>query len=94
MQRIALLVVAGTDGAYIEFVGWNTEPDGTGTRYLAGMTPTLPEGTVLYAEWKPLSAGLPNTGLEVAQILPLALGLLAAGAILTTRRLKFKKRSA
>jgi uncharacterized repeat protein (TIGR02543 family) len=75
-----------------EFVGWNTEPDGTGTRYLAGMTPTLPEGTVLYAEWKPLSAGLPNTGLDVTHVLPLALGLLAAGAILTTRRLKFKKR--
>jgi uncharacterized repeat protein (TIGR02543 family) len=77
-----------------EFVGWNTEPDGTGTRYLPGSTPTLPEGTVLYAEWKPLSAGLPNTGLDVTHVLPLALGLLAAGAILTTRRLKFKKRSA
>jgi uncharacterized repeat protein (TIGR02543 family) len=77
-----------------EFVGWNTEPDGTGTRYLAGMTPTLPEGTVLYAEWKPLSAGLPNTGLDVTRVLPLALALLAAGAILTTRRMKLKKRSA
>ena len=49
------------------------------------------EGTVLYAEWQPLSAGMPNTGLKVAHILPLALGLVAAGAILTTRRMKFKK---
>jgi hypothetical protein len=34
---------------------------------------------------------MPNTGLKVAHILPLALGLVAAGAILTTRRMKFKK---
>jgi len=37
------------------------------------------EGTVLHADWQPLSAELPNTGLKVAHILPLALGLVAAG---------------
>ncbi len=37
-----------------EFVGWNTEPDGTGDAYLPGSIFTLTPGAdVLYAQWDP-----------------------------------------
>ncbi|WP_248922419.1 InlB B-repeat-containing protein [Olsenella intestinalis] len=37
-----------------EFVGWNTEPDGTGDAYLPGSIFTLtPDADVLYAQWDP-----------------------------------------
>lgn len=73
------------------WVGWNTEPDGTGTRYEAGMTPDLPEGTVLYAEWEPVASRLASTGLEFAPALSVALCLMAAGAFFATRRFNLKK---
>lgn len=73
------------------FLGWNTEPDGSGTRYAAGMTPILPEGTTLYAEWQPVSNGLANTGGDVAPVVPLGLSLLAIGAVLSTRRKRIRK---
>ncbi len=33
------------------FVGWNTEPDGTGTTYLEGSTFQISEDVTLYAQW-------------------------------------------
>jgi uncharacterized repeat protein (TIGR02543 family) len=77
--------------AGFRFLGWNTQPDGSGTRYAAGMTPILPEGTTLYAEWQSVSGGLANTGGETAPVLPLALGLMTVGAVLATRRKRVRK---
>ncbi len=34
------------------FLGWNTEPDGSGTSYLAGSRQCFERDTVLYASWK------------------------------------------
>lgn len=73
------------------FLGWNTEPDGSGTRYAAGMTPILPEGTTLYAEWQAVSASLANTGGDLAPVIPLGVSLVAVGAILATRRKRMRK---
>jgi hypothetical protein len=37
---------------YLVFAGWNTEPDGEGTRYVPGQTILMSEGgLVLYARW-------------------------------------------
>lgn len=33
------------------FCGWDTKPDGTGTRYAPNDKPTLQEDTMLYAQW-------------------------------------------
>ncbi len=35
------------------FVGWNTEPDGSGTYYEPGDTVVLTQGLTLYAQWTP-----------------------------------------
>ncbi|MBR2369333.1 MAG: InlB B-repeat-containing protein [Paludibacteraceae bacterium] len=35
-----------------EFIGWNTQPDGTGEKYEAGDTISLSANTALYAQWK------------------------------------------
>ena len=35
-----------------EFIGWNTQPDGTGEKYEAGDTIYLSTNTALYAQWK------------------------------------------
>ena len=35
-----------------EFIGWNTQPDGTGEKYEAGDTISLSANTTLYAQWK------------------------------------------
>jgi len=35
-----------------EFTGWNTQPDGTGTRYAPGVTITVNTPLTLYAQWK------------------------------------------
>jgi uncharacterized repeat protein (TIGR02543 family) len=35
-----------------EFIGWNTQPDGTGEKYEAGETISLGSNTTLYAQWK------------------------------------------
>lgn len=33
------------------FLGWNTQKDGTGTRYIPGSNITISEDTILYAQW-------------------------------------------
>lgn len=35
-----------------EFIGWNTQPDGTGEKYEAGDTISLSANTTIYAQWK------------------------------------------
>ena len=36
---------------YYTFCGWDTEADGSGTRYAAGASPSLSEDTILYGQW-------------------------------------------
>lgn len=73
------------------FLGWNTEPDGSGTTYAAGATPVLPEGTTLYAAWERLPESLASTGGTPAPLVPVALFLVTVGAILArTRKYKSK----
>jgi uncharacterized repeat protein (TIGR02543 family) len=47
--------------AGFKFIGWNTKADGSGISFAPGETPTLPVGTVLYAQWEPIEA-LAETG--------------------------------
>ena len=47
--------------AGFKFIGWNTKADGSGLSFAPGETPTLPLGTVLYAQWEPIEA-LAETG--------------------------------
>jgi uncharacterized repeat protein (TIGR02543 family) len=63
------------------FLGWNTEPDGSGTSYAAGATPILPVGTVLYAEWEPVES-LASTGSDFSLLISLSSMLLGAGMFL------------
>lgn len=43
------------DRTGFQFVGWNTEADGSGTSYATGARFTMPEGgDILYAQWTPL----------------------------------------
>jgi uncharacterized repeat protein (TIGR02543 family)/LPXTG-motif cell wall-anchored protein len=56
------------------FTGWNTASNGNGTAYAPGDTPSLPQGTVLYAMWEKESASaanekLPNTGSNILGVL-------------------------
>ena len=37
------------------FAGWNTEADGSGTKYAAGSTFTISEMMTLYAQWTPIT---------------------------------------
>jgi uncharacterized repeat protein (TIGR02543 family) len=67
------------------FVGWNTEPDGSGTQYLVSDDYNLVGDITLYAEWQPASEQLAETGGDDVPVLPLALGLLAVGAFIRTR---------
>ena len=71
------------------FGGWNTSPNGTGTTYAAGMTPTLPIGTVLYAIWIP-NDSLASTGSDNSTLVASGAGLLGFGlfmnALATIRR--------
>ncbi len=39
------------------FVGWNTEPDGSGTSYNDKESVTITENTTLYAQWEPFHSG-------------------------------------
>ncbi|MCD7947824.1 MAG: S-layer homology domain-containing protein, partial [Oscillospiraceae bacterium] len=39
------------------FTGWNTEKDGSGTRYTAGGTFAVADDTTLYAQWRTKSTG-------------------------------------
>jgi len=75
------------------FLGWNTEPDGSGTAYAAGETPTLPVGTVLYASWEKVDS-LASTGSDLTLPIELAAALLGLGlttnAISAIRRRRFK----
>jgi uncharacterized repeat protein (TIGR02543 family) len=73
------------------FLGWNTEPDGSGTSYAAGSTPTLPAGTTLYAAWEELPEPLASTGGTPAPLMPVALLLVTLGAILSLPR-KYKSK--
>jgi uncharacterized repeat protein (TIGR02543 family)/LPXTG-motif cell wall-anchored protein len=68
------------------FLGWNTEPNGSGQHFGAGMTPVLPAGTTLYAEWAPITSHLASTGGTVAPVLPLGGALVILGALFTRRR--------
>jgi hypothetical protein len=77
--------------AGFRFLGWNTQPDGKGTHYAAGMTPVLPVGTTLYAEWVPVSTGLANTGGDLAPVLPLSIAMLVLGGVLATLRKRVRK---
>ena len=48
----ALSSTTPTNSGY-RFLGWNTEADGSGTRYAAGATfPAIEAATILYAEWQ------------------------------------------
>jgi uncharacterized repeat protein (TIGR02543 family) len=76
------------------FLGWNTQPNGGGTHYGAGMTPILPEGTVLYAEWAKLSS-LASTGSTYGEEISGATALIGLGvflnAIASIRRRRVRK---
>lgn len=76
------------------FLGWNTQPNGGGTHYGAGMTPILPEGTVLYAEWAKLPS-LASTGSNYGEEIAGASALIGLGlffnAIAVIRRRKIRK---
>jgi hypothetical protein len=77
--------------AGFSFLGWNTEPDGSGTSYSAGETPALPAGTTLYAAWEEIPEPLASTGGTPAPLMPVALFLVTVGAILArTRKYKGK----
>ena len=49
------------------FTGWNTHANGSGTNYAGGDTPTLPVGTVLYAQWEKVGS-LAGTGSEAGTL--------------------------
>jgi uncharacterized repeat protein (TIGR02543 family) len=76
------------------FLGWNTQPNGGGTHYGAGMTPVLPEGTVLYAEWAKVSS-LASTGSNYGEEISGATALFGLGlflnAIASIRRRRVRK---
>ena len=75
------------------FLGWNTQPNGGGTHFGAGMTPILPEGTVLYAEWTKIPA-LASTGSSYGEEVAGASALIGLGlffnAIAVIRRRRTK----
>lgn len=68
------------------FRGWNTEPDGSGTPYSASDVYNLVGDITLYADWQLASEELADTGSDGIPVLPVALGLLAVGAYVRTRR--------
>jgi uncharacterized repeat protein (TIGR02543 family) len=68
------------------FKGWNTEPDGSGTRYAELGDYDLLGDITLYAEWQPSSEQLAATGGEEVPMLPLALSLLAVGVVARIQR--------
>lgn len=80
--------------AGFRFLGWNTQPNGGGTHYGAGMTPILPEGTVLYAEWEKLPT-LASTGSNYGEELAGATALIGLGlffnAVAAIRRRRARK---
>ena len=80
--------------AGFRFLGWNTQPNGGGTHYGAGMTPILPEGTVLYAEWEKLPT-LASTGSSYGEEISGATALIGLGlffnAVASIRRRKVRK---
>ena len=43
-----------------EFIGWNTQPDGTGEKYEAGDTISLSTNTTLYAQWIEVDCNMHN----------------------------------
>ena len=47
-----------------EFIGWNTEPDGTGRTYQPGDVYEENEDTYLYARWKELASAMLPSGLD------------------------------
>lgn len=65
------------------FIGWNTEPDGSGTSYAPGQSIAPTEDLVLYAQWETSilpADGLPGTGGAVS---PAAM-IVAVSALLIT----------
>lgn len=44
------------------FLGWNTKPDGTGTKYQPGDVITMTEDMILYAQWTPVIPPIPEPG--------------------------------
>ena len=79
--------------AGFRFLGWNTQPNGGGTHFGAGMTPVLPIGTVLYAEWEPIDS-LASTGSNYANEIDSAAALVGLGlfvnAVAAIRRRRIK----
>ncbi|MEN9992534.1 MAG: hypothetical protein RLY83_104 [Actinomycetota bacterium] len=79
--------------AGFRFLGWNTQPNGGGTHFGAGMTPVLPVGTVLYAEWEPVDS-LASTGSNYANEIVGAAALVGLGlfvnAVAAIRRRRIK----
>ena len=51
------IIVPGNTGNLVKnddtFLGWNTQPDGSGTDYVQGSTLTITGDVVLYAKWLP-----------------------------------------
>jgi len=41
----------GIDGVSVSFMGWNTEPDGSGVAFAAGESILVSEHVILYAQW-------------------------------------------
>lgn len=53
----AVVTISASEGMkkeYHQFIGWNTQKDGSGTQYNPNNTFNIKENTVLYAQWKPL----------------------------------------
>jgi uncharacterized repeat protein (TIGR02543 family) len=69
------------------FMGWNTEPDGTGTPYSTSSDYNLVADITLYADWRLASEELADTGSDEVPVLPLALSLLAVGTFVRIRRI-------
>jgi hypothetical protein len=75
------------------FMGWNTEPDGSGTRYLESSGYELLEDVFLYADWAPISAELAATGASDTHTVSLAAvaGVMALAGVALVARRRFVK---
>ena len=82
--------------AGFKFTGWNTSPTGNGQHFAPGETPNLPVGTVLYAEWVPITP-LAMTGSGSGTLVETGTSLVGLGMFLNAvatirrRRIGFKR---
>lgn len=74
-----------------DFVGWNTEADGSGTDYAVGANlSSADEGVILYAQWK-IKSVTPETGDIINPSIFISLMLMSAAGLVVTAK-KYKKK--